>query len=94
MDGCERRRDSGPRRRWAAGLAGSSPANAKTPSRAPNSTGDRPKAKGGHKELTERLVEEGEASAEEIDCEGGAPARLPWCGGAPRERGARVSGAG
>jgi hypothetical protein len=63
--------------RWQAGAA----ARRRAPKRryrARNKAGKAPKERGRHKEFTELLVEEGRASAEEIDGEGGAPARFPW----------------
>jgi hypothetical protein len=68
---CGRRRDNGPQQRWAAELAGGSPAHARMHSRAPNLTGRAPKGRGRLEELTGDLGREVEAPAEEIDSEGG-----------------------
>jgi hypothetical protein len=74
--------------RWQA-AAGSS-VHAKIHSRAPNSIGYRPKARGGQRKLTKGLVEEGEAPVEEIGDEGGTSVQLPWgrrCRGEEEVRG-------
>jgi hypothetical protein len=52
----------------------SSPVMANLASRAPNLTGDGPKARGGQKELTGGLGKEGGAPEERISGKGGAPA--------------------
>jgi hypothetical protein len=45
---------------------------------APKLTGQGPKERGGHEELTEGLGPEEDSPEKEIDGEGGAPVRLPW----------------